>query len=112
MPDHVATLYLIAAAVLAVIGALAAWHGRRRRVGQTPHCRRCDYILIRTDGRCPECGAELSPAQVVHGERRRRPAWVAAAGVLLLAGGAGVILPLAGVVGHVDWYRLRRVGML
>lgn len=112
MPNLFATLCLSAAALLAATGAWALRRSRRR-VGDTPHCRRCDYILIQRDGgRCPECGTEISPRTIVHGERRRHAAWLAAA--VLLLGGAllGVILPSAGVVGHVDWFRLRPASLL
>lgn len=58
-----------------LVAAFFLFLGRQRRVGNNPHCRRCNYLLhgINSD-RCPECGAMLSPAAIAYGERCRRRA--------------------------------------
>ncbi|HZN65569.1 MAG TPA: hypothetical protein VFB66_09720 [Tepidisphaeraceae bacterium] len=81
---------------------------RGRRLGDTPHCRKCDYALVGIDsGRCPECGTELGPRTIVRGERVRTPAfaWV---GVILLAAGAALTWA-GGAAAYrtVNWYALR-----
>lgn len=111
MFDAAAIKCLCAAAGLLIVG-LFGWRRGRRRVGDTPHCRRCDYILSHSEGRCPECGTEISARTVVHGERRRHAAWLTAAVLLFVGAVLGVILPATGVVGHVDWFHLRPAGLL
>ncbi|HMB95693.1 MAG TPA: hypothetical protein VKK61_06605 [Tepidisphaeraceae bacterium] len=75
---------------------------RSRRIGQEPHCRRCDYLLIGLSSNCcPECGAELSRRNIVHGNKRNQAsvAWIGAAALVLgltMAIGvitAGIVLP-------------------
>jgi hypothetical protein len=57
--------------LLLAVGLLYA--GRRRRVGDEPHCRGCNYLLhgIQSE-RCPECGTALWPLAIVRGEPTRR----------------------------------------
>src|SRR5437764_124792 len=46
-----------------------------RRIGTTPHCRKCGYILTGLEAdRCPECGSLVTGHGTVHGERVCRPA--------------------------------------
>src|SRR5580698_4285631 len=73
---------------LAIVGSLLLYAGRRRRVGDAPHCLNCNYLLHGLSSeRCPECGSELSSAVIVHGEPRRRwKSFIAGWLVLLLAG--------------------------
>lgn len=61
---------------------------RGRRIGDTPHCRGCDFDLSGLDtGRCPECGRSLEqPGGIARGTWRRRPIAIALALVLGLAG--------------------------
>lgn len=51
---------------------------RSRRVGDAPHCRRCDYDLSGGQAdRCPECGSSLLPARAVaRGQRATRQSFV------------------------------------
>ena len=73
-------LILLAALVVAVI-LLIRMLGRPRRRGNTPHCARCEYNLTGlTSDRCPECGTEMIPANIVYGERVRQP-WLAVTAV-------------------------------
>jgi hypothetical protein len=100
-------LVLTLPALLAGVMMLIAGRWPRRR-GDDPHCRRCDYSLIALEStRCPECGTELTPANIVRGQRHRRPglAW-AGAGFILFA--LVTLVP----VGHaiyrgVDWYQYK-----
>jgi hypothetical protein len=75
-----------------------------RRRGMTPHCRRCDYNLTGLAGDCcPECGTEMTPANVVYGEKVRRVWSKVLAGV-----GVVLLVLLAGEWSRsYDWYRLR-----
>ena len=58
---------------------------RGRRVGDEPRCGKCDYILLHLESQnCPECGTEISAANTVIGQRKRRPGQVVAGIVLLL----------------------------
>lgn len=64
--------------LLLVLGALLIKRGLwPRRVGLTPHCPKCDYILSGEPERCSECGTTVSARNVVRGERQRRaaPTW-------------------------------------
>lgn len=67
---------------------------RPRRRGTEPHCAACDYNLtgVASDV-CPECGTERSPANVVHGERYRRPQ-LAVVGALLATIGLASSVPV------------------
>jgi hypothetical protein len=62
-----------------LIGMLLIKRGRwPRRVGETVHCRKCDYILAGEPSRCSECGTPVDSRTVVRGERPRRAAmaWI------------------------------------
>ncbi len=68
-------------ALLAVGILLLRMLSRPRRRGTTPHCARCEYNLTGlTSDRCPECGTEMIPANIVYGEKIRRP-WLAVTAV-------------------------------
>ena len=80
-----------------------------RRVGKSPHCRMCDYIVggIKTP-RCPECGADLlGTGAIVYGDRVVRR-WRRAIGIALVLVGIGVCLNVWGsAMRQINWYRLR-----
>ena len=105
---------LLAAAGLLLAGLLVRRGARGKRVGDTPHCRKCEYPLRGIDSdRCPECGADLrAPGGVVVGERvpRRGPAALGV-GIGLVA----LFVLVAGarpVVRYFDHYRLMPTGWL
>jgi predicted RNA-binding Zn-ribbon protein involved in translation (DUF1610 family) len=89
---------------------------RGQRVGDAPHCRACEYELTGLaelqDARCPECGAELSPATVARGERRRRPGQIFAGVAFVLAMGLLLAVVSSRAARSYDWYRLRPAGWL
>jgi len=82
---------LIGVSLIVVGGPMLKRGWWPRRIGDTPHCRKCDYILSGDQRRCPECGTTLGPRTVVRGERRRR-------GLLAAIGGALIALGLLGLV--------------
>jgi predicted RNA-binding Zn-ribbon protein involved in translation (DUF1610 family) len=100
---------VLLAAGFALLGVVMIVRGLRgRRVGNTPHCKRCDYVvdealLAAAFGRgaaaspkCPECGAVLRAGDAIRqGERRRRP-MLAVAGLVLLLVGVPVVMAGAG----------------
>src|SRR5204863_4974969 len=95
---------IIFAAFLILSVLLAMRLARGRRVGDTVHCRRCDYTLTgNQSGRCPECGVELSARNVTKGERIRPPRLAALACVCLVG------LAAFGVkaIREGDWYEFR-----
>jgi hypothetical protein len=105
LSDLFVTLLIV---VFGVLGGSLLYIGRGRRVGDDPHCRKCDYLLRGLSSeRCPECGSLLSPAAIVYGEPRRRwKTFLAGLLVLLLVG----ILIIGGGVDqlqNVDWYHYK-----
>src|SRR5437763_11112676 len=104
-------LWPLLLSVTLLVGAV--WLLRRswwpRRIGATRHCRRCEYNVdaIQSE-RCPECGSVLTPASVVHGQRRRRLGMALLAVAMLLCG-----LALGGLfveqrwLHRIDWFHYR-----
>lgn len=88
---------------------------RGRRVGEHPHCRRCEYNLSGGPEAkaCPECGSDLAlPRAVVIGERRARPLHAAiGAGLLLLALGLGGSVMYAQMQSF-DWNTIKPAWLL
>jgi hypothetical protein len=90
--------------------ALGVWLLRRgwwpKRTGDTPHCRKCDYIVTgNSSGVCPECGSPLFTSTVILGERRP---YFSTRGVLLcFLSAAQLATAHSGVLDRVDWYRHR-----
>jgi hypothetical protein len=65
---------------------------RGRRVGDSPHCPKCDYIVYgRIGGTCTECGETLEQQTIRYGDRRRYPLLVLF-GSLWIAGWVWVTL--------------------
>lgn len=72
------------------------------RVGEAPHCRRCEYPLTDGGDACPECGSTDTP----HIGRRDRSSGRAAVGLVLLALGLlGAGVPWAVDAAGIDWYQ-------
>ena len=100
-------------AIFIVVGFVLLKRGRwPRRVGQTPHCPKCDYILTADQTRCPECGTTVGPANFVHGERPRRGGLAFTGGVLALLGVAMIGLFASGIVQNIDWIRYKPLSWL
>ena len=74
-----------------------------RRVGTTPHCPKCDYILSGDPDRCSECGTAVNARNIIRGERLRRagPAW--AGGLLALLGVLFVLLGATDWASRIQW---------
>jgi hypothetical protein len=93
---------------LVVLAIVVAVRSRKRRVGDQPHCRKCDYLLIGiVSERCPECGSELSPKSVVRGELKKRLAFRLTVTVILLSAAALVPTIWRGVndrTANINWY--------
>ncbi len=81
---------------------------RGRRTDDHPLCRRCGFDLTGRAARttvCGECGADLSPARAIRiGHRVRRRG--------LIAGGAGLGMAAAVVLGGAAWAAARGVNLL
>ncbi|MDB5356007.1 MAG: hypothetical protein JWN24_2460 [Phycisphaerales bacterium] len=104
---------LVIGLVLLAMGAFMLKRGRwPRRVGQTPHCGKCDYILSGDGLRCSECGTLVKRENVVWGERNRRPGLSMTGGVLALLGLAFLMLFATGFTGTIDWNRHKPLGWL
>ena len=87
------------------VGFLLAVLGLRgRRVGDTPHCRKCAYNLTGlTSERCPECGSVLSSGAIVQGVHQRRG--------LFVVGGVVLFLVCFWSLGTVAYQRARTVNV-
>ena len=110
--DSPSTIFLIVGIVLLHAGLFCVKRGWfPRRVGNTPHCGKCDYPLtgIESD-RCPECGQFLSPRTTVRGERPRRRGVGLTGVVVALIGVAGLVAAFTPTVRDTDWYRYKRLG--
>ena len=107
-------LLILPAFLIAVVGLVFLKRGRwPRRVGDTPHCRQCDYILSGLEAdRCPECGMLVRPGTPVLGERHRRAglAWLGA--LWLTLGCAGLFLGASGGLNSIDWNRYKSLSWL
>jgi hypothetical protein len=94
---------------LTIAGAIHWKRARRVRVGDEPHCPKCGYLLVGIDSdRCPECGASITPATIVRGQRART--WPG--GATLLAGLIFLAPGLIGLAMQINWYHLEPAFML
>src|SRR5687767_283643 len=81
---------------------------RKNRVGDSPHCPKCDYLLHGlTSPTCPECGHPVTESNIVKGERQTNRKSLAMGLVFLT-----VPLLLASTIGlhlarNFNWYKLR-----
>jgi len=75
-----------------------------RRVGDTPHCSKCDYILSGDQSRCPECGTVADWKTVVRGDRHRRALMAAVGGAMMFLGGGVLLLNVLGLLlNNINW---------
>jgi hypothetical protein len=114
-PDSTLLLLLVPAALALFVGAVLLRRGLRgRRIGETPHCRNCDYPLVGIDsGRCPECGADLrSPLAVASGQRVRSRAVASCGAALVVLGLIAGYTALGPVVRRFDYYGVMPTGWL
>ena len=103
---HLSLSLLLLPILVFIGGVLLVWHARRR-VGVTPHCGKCDYLLVGNESAvCPECGQGLTEGNIVLGERVR-PGRLRLGWVTILVGLLGVVAVFAPAVWRYDWYRIR-----
>ncbi len=90
---------------LLLVGTWLFIRGRRpRRVGDTPHCRRCDYNLTGLKHpTCPECGAWLFPRTIAIGDRHPRKGRIAGGLMMMAIAGTGLGVLAFGVVKGTNW---------
>jgi hypothetical protein len=105
--------------LLVAAGGFLLKRGRwPRRVGTTPHCSKCGYILsglITVPDpipRCPECGTPATPGRIRLGERPVRPAFAWAGGTLALLGALLLASLLAARIRHIQWIHFEPLGWL
>jgi len=100
-------LVLLVSAIFLVTGAFLLKRGAwPRRVGDTPHCPKCDYILSGDQIRCPECGTAVDVSNVVRGDRRPRVILAGVGGALVGLGVGILLLSVAALVYNtIDWRR-------
>jgi len=103
--------FVAACAFLALVRA-----SRGRRVGDHPHCARCDFDLFGLppeQERCPECGAKLDSAKARRmGRRRPRLGAMTGWSVVLVCGLAVAIGTLRAGATRFDWVRSKPVWLL
>ena len=81
---------------------------RGRRVGDEPRCARCGYILLHLESDvCPECGTAISPANTVHGQKRRGIGRSVLGLVLLTVAVLMVLAPVRSAIGNIPWYQYK-----
>lgn len=113
MAANFSILLPIIGGLLVVAGAFWVKRGRwPQRVGDTPHCRKCDYILSGDQSRCPECGTTVQASNVIRGERHRRAGLTALGGGLALFGLALILLFAAGATSTINWNRHKPLSWL
>jgi hypothetical protein len=107
-------LLAILASLAVVLGIYLLKRGRwPKRIGTTPHCRHCDYILSGLEAdRCPECGALIRPGTPIFGERHRRPGLAFSGVALMLLGLAFFGVMATGILSAVDWNRYKPLSWL
>lgn len=96
-----------------LIGLALLKRGRwPRRIGQTAHCPKCDYILAGDLTRCPECGTPVNSRNVVRGERPRREGLAWAGALVALLGVALLALRATDYSITIDWIRYKPLSWL
>jgi hypothetical protein len=99
---------LLSMGVFSAFGGLLLYTGRARRIGNDPHCRKCNYLLHGLSSeRCPECGSALSPAAIVYGEPHRRWRSFLAGCLILLMCAALLLTGATSGLQNVDWYQYK-----
>ena len=81
---------------------------RRRRIGDEPHCRKCNYILLYLQSlRCPECGTEISAQNTVIGEYRRRWGRTVTGLILMILACMPVVPSAWRAIETINWYHYK-----
>ena len=100
----VGSLIILSFCATASVVFLFQLRRKPKPVGETPHCGGCGYSLTgNQSGRCPECGLELTEANIVVGDYPRRLILP----LLLLASLAGVVYFGQRAIRLGDWYSYR-----
>jgi len=95
---------LLIRAVPIVIGLYVIKRGLQpKRVGNTPHCPACDYILSGDQSRCPECGMPVDLSNVVRGDPRRRRLLLGIGAAMTLAGLALFLNLTPALINSIGW---------
>lgn len=93
----------IALCLLGILLIRRFWFPRRK--GQTQHCKKCNYNLQGLQStQCPECGLNLTPSNIVQGQRHRRPTLAVFAIFLLLLGVTATLLSQSERIQKINWY--------
>lgn len=106
---------LVLVPILAVVGGLFVYYGRRHREGLNPHCFKCDHDL--SGGpltECPRCHTYLPMNRIEYGERMPRRTWIVTGQIILGAVLITTIVLSVETFGRLrdEWYGLRPLSIV
>lgn len=97
-------IFVILGVGVLILGLSLLKRGRwPRRVGQTAHCPKCDYILAGQVTRCSECGTPINARNIVRGERPRRASLTWSGIVLAIVGLLLLSPPVTESIRSIPW---------